>query len=72
VVKGLGRQGRPVRIKAKDDLLAHALEHEIDHINGVLYIDHLESLDELIRIEPATGGEEEEVTAGPQAGGGGG
>jgi len=72
VVKGLDRQGRPVRIKAKDDLLAHALEHEIDHINGVLYIDHLESLDELIRIEPATGGEEEEVAAGPQAGGGGG
>jgi peptide deformylase len=53
-----------VRIKANDDLLAHALEHEIDHINGVLYIDHLESLDELIRIEPEPGEEEEEVTAG--------
>ena len=65
VVKGLDRQGRPVRIKAEDDLLAHALEHEIDHINGVLYIDHLESLDELIPIEPAPGEEEEEVTAGP-------
>ena len=66
VVKGLDRQGRPVRIKAKDDLLAHALEHEIDHINGVLYIDHLESLDELVRIEPEPGEEEEEeVTAGP-------
>jgi peptide deformylase len=65
VVKGLDRQGRPVRIKASDDLLAHALEHEIDHINGVLYIDHLESLDELVRMEPAPGEEEEEVTAGP-------
>jgi len=66
VVKGIDRQGRPVRIKAKDDLLAHALEHEIDHINGVLYIDHLESLDELVRIEPEPGGEEEEeVVAGP-------
>jgi peptide deformylase len=67
VVKGIDRQGRPVRIKAKDDLLAHALEHEIDHINGVLYIDHLESLDELTRIEPEPGEEEEEeeVTAGP-------
>ena len=64
-VKGLDRQGRSVRIKAKDDLLAHALEHEIDHINGTLYIDHLESLDELIPIEPAPGEEEEEVTAGP-------
>jgi peptide deformylase len=66
VAKGLDRLGRPVRIKAKDDLLAHALEHEIDHINGVLYIDHLESLDELVRIEPEPGEEEEEeVTAGP-------
>ena len=64
VVKGMDRQGRPVRIKAKDDLLAHALEHEIDHINGVLYIDHLEGLEELIRIEPEPGEEEEEVTAG--------
>ena len=65
VVKGMDRQGRPVRIKAKDDLLAHALEHEIDHINGTLYIDHLESLDELIPIESVPGEEEEEVTAGP-------
>jgi peptide deformylase len=65
VAKGLDREGRPVRIKAKDDLLAHALEHEIDHINGVLYIDHLESLDELVKVEPAPGEEEEEVTAGP-------
>ncbi len=65
VVKGLDRQGRPVRVKAKDDLLAHALEHEIDHINGVLYIDHLESPDELMKIEPVPGDEEEEVAADP-------
>jgi len=45
--KGQDLQGRAVRIKAKDDLLAQALEHEMDHINGVLYIDHLESLEEL-------------------------
>lgn len=52
-VKGLNRDGREVRIKAQDNLLAEALEHEIDHLNGVLYIDHLETLDELVRIEPA-------------------
>ncbi len=52
-VKGLSRDGREVRIKAQDNLLAEALEHEIDHLNGVLYIDHLETLDELVRIEPA-------------------
>jgi peptide deformylase len=50
-------QGRQVRIKAKEDLLAQALEHETDHINGVLYIDHLESLDELRKTAPESEGE---------------
>ena len=52
VAKGLDPSGKAVRIKAKDDLLAQALEHEIDHINGILYIDHLPSLDALVKIEP--------------------
>lgn len=51
VAKGLDRKGKPLRIKAVDNLLAQALEHEVDHINGVLYIDHLESLDQLQKIE---------------------
>jgi peptide deformylase len=51
VAKGLDPEGRPVRMKARDDLMAEALEHEIDHINGVLYIDHLPSLDVLVKIE---------------------
>jgi peptide deformylase len=59
-VKGRDLQGHQVRVKAKDDLLAQALEHEIDHINGVLYIDHLESLDELRKVAPET---EEEGSA---------
>ena len=50
IAKGLNREGREVRIKG-EDLLAQALEHEFDHINGVLYIDHLESLDQLVKIE---------------------
>ncbi len=52
VAKGLDRQGKELRIKATD-LLAEALEHEIDHLNGVLYFDYLESLDQLRRLEPA-------------------
>ena len=44
--KGLDRNGKAVRIKGKG-LLAQALEHEIDHLNGHLYIDHLESDDDL-------------------------
>jgi peptide deformylase len=49
--KGLDLNGKEVRIKA-DELLAQALEHEIDHLNGVLYTDHVESPDKLYKIEP--------------------
>ncbi len=49
--KGRDRRGREIRIKA-DGLLAQALEHEIDHINGTLYLDHLESTDNLHKVEP--------------------
>ena len=50
-VKGRDQSGKEIRIKA-EGLLAQALEHEIDHINGVLYLDHLESTDKLYKIEP--------------------
>jgi peptide deformylase len=50
-VKGRDRHGKEIRLTA-EGLLAQALEHEIDHINGVVYIDHLESVDNLYRIEP--------------------
>ncbi len=50
-VKGKDLSGKEIRIRA-EELLAQALEHEIDHINGVLYIDHLESSDRLHRVEP--------------------
>lgn len=50
-VKGRDQNGKEIRIKA-EGLLAQALEHEIDHINGVLYLDHLESMDNLYKIEP--------------------
>jgi len=53
-VKGLDRQGKPTRIKATG-LMAQALEHELDHLNGVLYIDHLESRDKLFKVEAGTG-----------------
>jgi len=53
-VKGLDRDRKEVRIKA-NGLLAQALEHEIDHLDGVLYIDHIEGQDKLHRIETETG-----------------
>ncbi len=42
--------GKEVRIKAEDDLMAEALEHEIDHVNGILYIDYLPGPDALIAL----------------------
>lgn len=50
-VKGRDQNGKEVRIKA-EDLLAQALEHEIDHLNGTLYIDHPEVRETLRKIEP--------------------
>ena len=37
-VQGLNRQGEPVEIEA-DGMLARALQHEIDHLEGILFID---------------------------------
>jgi peptide deformylase len=50
-VKGRDPNGKEVRIKA-EELLAQALEHEIDHVNGILYTDRLESENDLKKIEP--------------------
>lgn len=50
-VKGLDRDGKKIRIKA-NEFLAQVLQHEIDHLNGVLYVDHVESPDKLRKIEP--------------------
>jgi peptide deformylase len=50
-VKGRDENWKEVRIKA-DELLAQALEHEIDHLNGILYVDHVESPEKLTKVEP--------------------
>ncbi len=43
VVKALDPEGKELRIDA-DGLLAVCLQHEIDHLDGVLFIDHLSRL----------------------------
>ena len=41
MVKALDRHGRPFVIEAKDgELLARAIQHENDHLDGILFIDH--------------------------------
>ncbi len=42
-VKGQNRHGQPMRVKAKD-WLARIFQHEIDHLNGVLFIDRAEKI----------------------------
>lgn len=49
--KGRDQNGKEIRIKA-EGLLAQVLEHEIDHLNGILYFDHLEDMEQLHKIEP--------------------
>jgi peptide deformylase len=44
--KAQDRYGKPFRLKA-EGLLAQALEQEIEHLDGILYIDHLESSEKL-------------------------
>jgi len=58
-VKGINPQGEALRLKA-EGLLSQALEHEIDHLNGILYTDHLESSDKLYTVD--TKREEESET----------
>ena len=43
VVEGLDENGTPVRMEA-DGLLARCLQHEIDHLDGILFVDHLSPL----------------------------
>ena len=51
VVKAKNRRGKEIKIKA-EDLLAHVLQHEIDHLDGILFIDRLPSLDLLRKVPP--------------------
>jgi len=62
-VKARDRHGKEFRVKG-EELMARALQHEIDHLNGILYIDHLDSLEELVRVSEARDEVEEEAVTG--------
>ncbi|NIM95193.1 MAG: peptide deformylase [Anaerolineales bacterium] len=51
-IKGLNRHGKPFRLKAKG-FLARIFQHEIDHLEGTLYIDRAEQVWRLEEIEEA-------------------
>ncbi len=48
-VKGLDRKGKEIKIKG-EGLLARALQHEVDHLDGVLFTDRLEKPEHLFRL----------------------
>jgi peptide deformylase len=50
-VRALDERGKEIRMRAEDNLLAQAFEHEVDHINGVLYVDRLDSMSDLMKFE---------------------
>jgi len=43
------RHGRKIKV-AGSGLLGRALQHELDHLDGKLFIDYLDSMDELIPV----------------------
>ncbi len=65
-VSGLDRYGNKLRI-AGDGLLAQCLQHEIDHLNGVLYIDRARNLRPAV-AEDDTDDEDEAVAEAAPAG----
>lgn len=54
------RFGRRVKVAAAG-LLSRAVQHELDHLNGKLFIDYLDSMDELISVSRLEDEEEPEA-----------
>jgi len=52
VVKAQDRRGKQIRVRA-EGFMARVLQHEIDHLNGMIFVDRVESLDKLYRVEPS-------------------
>lgn len=56
VVKGLNRRGQPMKVKATG-WLARIFQHEVDHLDGVLFVDRAERVwkleEEAAQVSPA-------------------
>lgn len=59
VITGLNEKGKPVRIEA-DGYFARALQHEVDHLHGVLMLERMIAEAEVEQVEsPVSEGAEE-------------
>jgi peptide deformylase len=52
------RRGQKIKV-AGSGVLGRALQHELDHLDGKLYIDYLDSMDELLPVGHGEGDEAE-------------
>jgi peptide deformylase len=57
-VRGQNRKGKSIKIKA-EGWEARAFQHEVDHLNGVLFIDRMDDRSKLHKVESEE--EEEEL-----------
>lgn len=57
-VRGLSRTGKPIKIKA-EGWEARAFQHEVDHLDGILFTDRMDDTSKLHRVESQE--EEEEL-----------
>lgn len=48
-IKALNENGDPIEI-TKEDLIARALQHEIDHLDGILFIDRIGRMEKQILL----------------------
>lgn len=60
VVKGQDVRGKPIRVIA-EGWFARILQHEIDHLDGILFLDRLDSPDDLLEVRPEDYEEAEEA-----------
>ena len=60
MVNGLTRRGRPVSLEG-GDLLARVLQHEIDHLDGILFVARIEDPTRLWRASELSAAAEKEV-----------
>ena len=59
-VKAQTLEGKEIRIKAHD-YFARVLQHEIDHLDGILFTDRIVDISTLQRLDPDTSEEEEKL-----------
>ena len=61
VAEGLDREGQPVRLEA-DGLLSRCLQHESDHLDGILFFDRISPLKRKMLLNKWTKGNRGEVS----------